>query len=189
MGSAFRFHWLFFVLCLLSGGSAAFAQEATGPGDHAAADQNDAHGRIAEEAVPAAPPAVYRHESLAMWIVRSMGVVGVLVLGAGAFCFVVTLLVTIRGQGPFACAALVLLVPIPFLIGLFGMGKGIIASFQVIAFASVDVKASEICTGISEALVTPMLGLVVMVPSYLVGTLGSIIRSFAKPSDSGDGQS
>lgn len=188
MGSAFRFHRLFFVVCLLCSGTAAFAQKAAGPGDHHATDQGDAHEMFAEEAVPAAPPAVYRHESLVMWIARSMGVVGVLVLGAGAFCFVVTLLVTIRGQGPFACAALVLLIPIPLLIGLFGTGKGLISSFQVLALYPGPVKAGELCAAISETLVTPMLGLVVMVPSYLVATLGSIFRSFAKPSDRSDDQ-
>lgn len=182
MCSSFRFCRLFACVCLLACASSVLAQQAAEPDSHPAADEAGAHADAAmEDAQFHRPP-----ESYAMWIVRSMGMVGVLILGAGAFCFVVTLLVVIRGQGPFACAALVLIVPIPFLIGLFGMGSALIASFQVVSYAVVSVKASEVFAGLTESLVNPMLGLTVMVPSYLVAILGSIFRSFARPSNRGE---
>ncbi len=107
--------------------------------------------------------------------------IGLLILAAGPCCLVLTLFIVIRGQGPFACAALVFLVPIPFWLGLFGMLKWLTASLQLIAMSSAAIKASEISDGIAGSLVNPMLGLVMMVPSYLVATLGSIFRSFLKP--------
>lgn len=182
MCAEFRFCRLFVFVCLLACASTVLAQQPAGPDSHEAFNEADAHQHAAMEDAHVSRAS----ESYAMWVVRSMGTIGVLTLGAGALCFVVTLLVVIRGRGPFACAALVLLVPIPFLIGLYGMGSSLIASFQVVSYAEVSPKASEIFAGLTESLVNPMLGLVVMVPSYLVATLGSIIRSFAKPSDRSD---
>jgi hypothetical protein len=103
-----------------------------------------------------------------------------MILAVGPFCFVLTLLIVIRGQGPWACAALIFIVPIPFWHGLFGTLKGLLASLSVIAMSDAVIKTSEISDGVASSLLNPMLGLVMMAPSYLVATLGSIFRSFAK---------
>jgi hypothetical protein len=170
------------VACLLFCGSAVIAQDGVDHGNPAVADQQgDAHSADAHEHAPDVPQAVYRHESYVGWMIRSMGLIGLLVLGSGMFCFILTLFIVIRGQGPWACAALVLFVPIPLLLGLFGTVQGLIASLQVIAATSVSVKTSEIADGVASSLFNPMLGLVMMAPSYLVATLGSIFRSFVKP--------
>jgi len=160
---------------LLLCGSAASAQQPVKPGSNAAADRGDPQAMDAQPIVEERRPEPY-----VQWMIRSMGIIGVLVLAAGAFSFVVTLLIVIRGQGPFASAALVLLVAMPLLIGSFGCVKSLISSFQVIALSDATIKASEISAGVTESLVNPLLGFLMMAPSYLVATLGSIVRSFLK---------
>ncbi|MDB5344007.1 MAG: hypothetical protein JWP89_2384 [Schlesneria sp.] len=180
MWTSLRFRLASFFVGLLFCGSVVLAQEATHPDKHQAADHGDAHAVDAQEFAREELRS-HRQESYVGWMIRSMGLVGLLVLGAGFTCFVLTLFIVIRGQGPFACAALVFIVPIPFWLGLFGTLKGLIASLQVIAMSDAAIKASEISDGVASSLLNPMLGLVMMAPSYLVATLGSIFRSFVKP--------
>jgi hypothetical protein len=163
--------------CLLFCRFAVMAQDAM-PGRHA--EHGDAHAAD-DEFQHAEPFAEHRQESFVGWMIRCMGPIGLLIPVAGFLCFVLSLLVVFRGQGPFAFAALVFLVPIPFLLGLFGTVQGLILSLQVIATSSTSVKPSEISDGIATSLFNPMLGLVFMTPSYLVAVIGSMIRSMAKP--------
>ena len=167
--------------CFLLCGSFVMAQEdnsrhtSNAATDHGHADEGHDFSREA-------PYDKFRQrESYLMWMIRCMGPIGLLIPVAGLCSFVLTLVVVIRGQGPFALAALVLLVPIPFLLGLFGTAQGMILSLQVIATSTVAPKPSEISDGIATSLFNPMLGLVFMTPSYLAATIGSIFRSCAKP--------
>ena len=99
-------------------------------------------------------------QSYLMWIFTALGFKYALLLPLSALVsFFVTLLVIIRGKGPAAAAAVLLLVPIPFLVGLAGALDGTTASFAVIAHSSVAPKPSELAQGISMALVAPWLGL------------------------------
>ncbi len=180
MWTSLRFRLASFFAGLLWCGSAVMAQEMVKPGNQSTDDHVDAHAADAQEFAKV-DLSYHRQESYVGWMIRSMGLIGLLVLGAGFTCFVLTLFIVIRGQGPWACAALVFIVPIPLWLGVFGSVKGLIASLQVIAFSSAAIKASEISDGVASSLFNPMLGLVMMAPSYLVATLGSIFRSFVKP--------
>ena len=171
------------VACLLLCGSLATAQEDNPRHTSTAtADHGDSHAAEGHHFSREAPYDNFRQrESYVMWMIRCMGPIGLLIPVAGLCCFVLTLIVVSRGQGPFAFAALVFLVPIPFLLGLFGTVQGMILSLQVIATSTVAPRPSEISDGIATSLFNPMLGLMFMTPSYLAATIGSIFRSCAKP--------
>jgi hypothetical protein len=112
------------------------------------------------------------------WFFSSLGFGYALLLPAVALiCFVLTLIVVIRGRGPMAAAAIVLVVPTPFLIGIVAGLRGGIASYAVIAMSSTPPKPAEVAAGISTALIAPFVGLLLMAPSYLVAVAGTLIRS------------
>jgi hypothetical protein len=59
-------------------------------------------------------------ESLLSWMLHALGAKYVILLPVSALVgFVLTLIVVIRGKGPMAGVALMLIIPIPFLISLF----------------------------------------------------------------------
>jgi hypothetical protein len=76
------------------------------------------------------------------------------------------------------------IVPIPFLIGVFGFFQGAIASLQVIASSSVAPKPHELADGVATALFNPLVGLMLTAPGLAVATMGSLIRSWTHPSPS-----
>lgn len=181
MSTDLRLRLSLIIACFLFCGSAILAQQPGHPDGQLEADQHgDAHAADGHEFAMAHVDHRPR-ESYLGWMIRCMGIVGLLIPVAGLFCFALTLIVVIRGQGPFAFAALALLVPIPFLLGLLGTLQGMILSLQVIAVSSIAPKPSEVSDGIATALFNPLIGLICMTPSYLVATVGSIVRAFAKP--------
>jgi hypothetical protein len=91
---------------------------------------------------------------------------------------VLTLILVARGRGPNVGAALVFIVPLPLLLGLFGALDGLLMSYAVLASSAVAPKPSEVAAGYSAALVTVMVGFVAMGPAFLVATAGLFIRSF-----------
>ena len=170
------------VACLLFSGSVVIAQDDVKPGRHLADDHGSAQAVDGPEFEANDPHLIFRQrESFVGWMIRCMGPIGKLIPVAGFICCVLTLTVVIKGQGQFAVAALVFLVPIPALLGLFGTVWGMILSLQVIAASSVAPSPSEVSDGIATSLFNPMLGLIAMTPSYLVATPGLFIRSLAKP--------
>ena len=117
-------------------------------------------------------------QSFLTWIFRSLGFPFVFVLPlAGLVCFLLVLMLVLRGKGPMAAASLILIVHVPLLIGLFAAIQGAIASYTVIAMSAVTPKPSEVADGISTALVGPLVGMMLMVPGYATAALGSLIRS------------
>jgi hypothetical protein len=119
-------------------------------------------------------------QSMLSWMASSLGI-GYLVLLplAGLLCFVLTLIVVIRGKGPMAAAAVVLIAPVPFLIGIFAGIQGMISSYQVIAMSGATPRPSEMAAGISTALFAPLVGLMLTSPAYATAVLGALIRGFA----------
>ncbi len=69
------------------------------------------------------------------------------------------------------------IVAVPFLIGLFGMFDGIIASFLVMATSTGEPKLSQIAMGIGTSIVAPLVGMFLMIPSYLLATAGLTFRA------------
>lgn len=117
-------------------------------------------------------------QSFLQWIFMALGLKYTLLLPLAAFvAFVLTLVILLRGRGPMAAAALIFIVPMPFVIGIYGAIEGQIAVYQVIAATAVQPKPSELAEGTSMALATPMVGMLLMVPAYLLATAGLIVRS------------
>lgn len=97
---------------------------------------------------------------------------------AGLICFLLALILVLRGRGPMAAAGLILIVHVPFLLGVFAALQGGIASYTVIATSTTTPKASDVAAGISTALVAPLVGMLLMAPGYAIAALGASIRSF-----------
>jgi MotA/TolQ/ExbB proton channel family len=120
-------------------------------------------------------------QSFLTWFLASLGLkYGVMLAVSGFVAFFLSTIVAIRGKEAAAVGALVLIVPLPFLVGLFGALEGSISSFAVMATSDVQVKASALAEGISMALAVPLAGLLLMVPAYLVGSLGLFFRSLSR---------
>ncbi|WP_417849385.1 MotA/TolQ/ExbB proton channel family protein [Thalassoglobus sp.] len=112
------------------------------------------------------------------WMIQSLGGPCLMLLLMSSFLsIIVSLVIVVRGKGPMATAALLLVVHSPFWVGLFFAITGGINSFRVIATSPVSPKPSELAEGISTALFSPLAGLLLMVPGYLIAGLGSFIRS------------
>ena len=78
-----------------------------------------------------------------------------------------------------------LIVHVPFLIGLFAAIHGAMASYIVIAMSDMTPKPSELAAGISSALVAPMVGMLLMVPGYAVAAFGAFVRSLGASAEAG----
>jgi hypothetical protein len=145
-----------------------------------AAVAQDGHAQTHDEAFANEHEAMPRQQqSMLMWTFNSLGWKYTLALPlAGLVSFVLALILVIRG-GPYAVPALLLVVPIPLLIGAVGFFDGMIMSFQVIAMSQIAPKPSEWAEGISTSLVTPVVGMFLMAPAYLVAAGGLIVRTFS----------
>jgi hypothetical protein len=117
-------------------------------------------------------------ENFFVWFIGALGWKYALLMPAsGLLSFVLTAVLVIAGKGRTTGAALVFIVAMPFMIGLFGMFDGMLASFMVIGRSTAVIKPSVYAQGMSVAISTPLLGLLLMVPSYLLATAGLTIRA------------
>jgi hypothetical protein len=123
----------------------------------------------------ARPP--MREQSLLSFFWMALGPFYTLaLLGSGLLLFVGAVLVVLLGRPP-VIAAYLALVPIPFLIGLYGVFDGMIASFRILATSSEAPRPSEVAVGISTSLVTGLLGTGAIIPSLFVLGLGLLIKT------------
>ena len=65
-------------------------------------------------------------QSYLMWFLQTLGLGGPLVAMAALAAFVLTLVVVLRGRGPNVGAALVFIVPLPVLVSVFWVLKGLV---------------------------------------------------------------
>jgi hypothetical protein len=119
-------------------------------------------------------------QSFLSWIVTALGFKYAILLPVSALVgFVLTLIVVVRGKGPMAGVALVLIMPVPLLIGVFAAIEGGISSYMQIARLANGPAPGQDAAVISTLLVAPMVGMSLMAPSYILAMLGSVIRSFS----------
>lgn len=97
----------------------------------------------------------------------------------GLISFVLAMILVMRGKGPMATAGLILVVHVPFLIGIFAAIQGAIASYSVIAVSPAAPKPSEVAAAVSTALIAPLAGMLLMVPGYAIATIGAVARSLS----------
>jgi MotA/TolQ/ExbB proton channel family protein len=118
-------------------------------------------------------------QSFLLWFFSALGVRYTFLLPLAALlAFVLILVLVIRGRGWAAGAAVVLLVPLPFVVGILGTIDGIMMSYMVIAASDVRPKPAAVAEGVSTALVTALVGLLLMVPGYVLAVGGLLLRSF-----------
>ena len=96
---------------------------------------------------------------------------------AGLFAFVVILVLVLRGKGSALPVALMLVVPLPFLVGIVGVVDGLLASFQVIAMSDTTPKPSDLAQGIAMSLTTAWVGILLSIPGFLLAVGGTFVRS------------
>ena len=118
-------------------------------------------------------------QSMAMWMLHSLGPYALLLPLAALVSFALCLFLVLRGRNAWGGAAACVLVPMPLLLSLFGGLQGAMASFMVISNSQATPKPSEVAAGISAALVIPYVGLLLTAPGYLVAVIGLLARSFA----------
>ncbi len=125
-------------------------------------------------------------QSYVSWMISALGFPYlVLLAAAGLLSCVLALIIVLRGKGPLAASALILIVHIPLLIGIFAAIQGSISSFLVIATSETAPKPAEVAAGLSTAQVAPMVGIICMIPGYFVGAIGAFLRCLNdKSSDS-----
>lgn len=134
------------------------------------------------------PEAEQVGQSYLGWMLAALGVPYMILLPlAGLVCFLLALILVLRGKGPMAATALILIVHVPLLIGVFAAIQGGIASYRVIAMSETAPKPSEVAAGVSVALFAPLVGMLLMVPGYAAAAVGAFIRAIAAKTESQDG--
>ncbi len=125
--------------------------------------------------------------SLLTWMVNSLGTTYLVLLPAAALLSIVlALAVVIRGRGPMAAAMLILVVPIPLMIGCYAALHGVINAFQILAVSGTAPKPSDIATVVAVSLLPPFVGLLLMTPAYTVATIGTFVRSLTEKTVHGE---
>ena len=124
------------------------------------------------------PDAEPVQQSLVSWGISALGLPYVVLLPlAGLLCFLLALIIVIRGKGAMAAAALVLIVNIPLLIGAFAAIQGGIASYTVIAMSQSAPRPSEAAAGVSTTLFALFVGMLFTAPGYATAAFGASIRA------------
>ena len=124
------------------------------------------------------PEAEPVRQSCLAWMFSALGISYAILLPlAGLICFLLALILVLRGKGPMAAAGLVLIVHVPLLIGVFAAIQGAISSYSVIAMSATTPEPSERAAGISTALFAPLVGMCLMVPGYATAAIGAFIRA------------
>ncbi len=119
-----------------------------------------------------------REMSYLGWIYNSLGpiyIVGLPLLGMLAFAG--ALLVVFKNRRPADIASFVYFAAAPFLLGIFGVVHGMIASMQVIAAGGSAPKTSDIAMGVGTSLFAALAGLMCSFPAYGVLALGYLVRT------------
>lgn len=115
-------------------------------------------------------------ESILVVIFHALGPYVVLLPIASLVSFYLTLKVLRRGRGPQAVSTLLLIIPAPFLVGLFGGCHGILNSFTTFAPPGA-LQFQEIFYGLGIAMFPPAIGLLLTMPAYAFAIAGTFTQS------------
>lgn len=112
------------------------------------------------------------------FIIESCGLwYAVLIPVVALVSFALTLLLVTFGRDSLTGPALVLIVPMPALVGFYASISGMLSSMMVIAATELAIKPSEWYAGFAASLVTTWLGLLIMAPAFLTAVLGLSVRA------------
>lgn len=130
-------------------------------------------GRIVAAAIeaPAAPPP---RSFLAWMLIDILGVRGLVIALAAVLAFALTLVLVRRGRGRLVGAALVLIVPLPFVVSLIGAMD---AAAVTCAGLGSDLKLVDVADSIARAVFCPLMGMVCSSPAFIVAVWNSYWHS------------
>ena len=120
-------------------------------------------------------------ETLLGWIFEAAGPLCLLILVlSGVASFIMTLAIVRKGKGPLAGSALMLAVLMPFFVGLYFAVEG---SMRNLVFLSMNPDQEFRATGLATALFVFLIGMVLMIPSYLLAVIAATLRSRSKKAE------
>lgn len=118
---------------------------------------------------------------LAIFLMESLGLPGLLVVLLGVAMFVGALVVVIRYRRPGMIASCLVVLPLPWLIAVIVLLKGMVSSFSFIWMTEAKLPQSEIFGGLAMGLVLPLTALIVTIPSYVLLVVGLLLSVFRTP--------
>jgi len=122
--------------------------------------------------------------SYLQWIVEALGLGYCLLLVLAGVCsFVMTLLIVRRGKGDMSGVSLLLCIGLPLLVGLLATVHVMIKSMTPIAMRAEGDATPEMAAAITMSLFPLLLGILLMIPGYLVATIGLFRRSIREESE------
>jgi hypothetical protein len=135
------------------------------------------------------PDLEQEHQSFLGWIIQVLGFkYGILLTVSALVGFVLTLIVVRRGKGSMAGVALALIMPVPFLIGVYSSIEYVVSYYLFMAVQPPAPQSGHEAGVKAVMLVLPMVGMLLMAPSYILAIIGSLLRSFsADPKVSSEG--
>ncbi len=114
-------------------------------------------------------------ENYLWWLFTQLGLkYSILLPLSGLLCFVLALVIVRRGEGPMAAAALVLIVHVPLLIGLYATVDGLMQTCTFMHGAAP--RSTDLLTGIHTSLVASKVALLLMIPGYTTAAIGALLR-------------
>jgi len=117
--------------------------------------------------------------SFVIWLFRSLGIRYTVFLPFIALlAFVLAIIAVSRFKTPVLTALLLAVVPLPFFYGAMSTIDGMMASMQVISISGAVVKPSELAEGSAMCFVSLQVGLVLMLPTYLLAVGALAYRAF-----------
>jgi hypothetical protein len=115
-----------------------------------------------------------RKVSNLVWIYKSLGIrYSVLLGGSSLLTFVGAVMIVRAARQPAPLAAYMLIVAIPTIIGVVGGLDGMIITFSVLA----DPQPHHYWGGLAQAIVAPLVGILLTAPSYLLVSAALVLRT------------
>ena len=120
-------------------------------------------------------------ETLLGWIVEAAGPLCLLIMVlSGVASFIMTLAIVRKGTEPLAGSALILAVLMPFFVGLY---FAVVGSMRNLVFLSMNPDQEFRATGLATALFVLLIGMFLMIPSYLLAVIAATLRSRSKKAE------
>lgn len=128
---------------------------------------------------PIANPPI--EESMLEFYVRAIGPgCGALLMLAGLVALVLTVALVVRGRGDSLAPALLLIVPLPMLVGGLAGVNRLIATYGIMAASDTRPEQSLVCEMLASAFLPLLMGLSLCVPIALLATVVGVVRSLSK---------
>jgi hypothetical protein len=119
------------------------------------------------------------NESILIIVFYALGPYVILLPLASFASFFLTLKILRGGRGPYASSALLLVIPTPFLIGIFGGIQEIVSGFSTMA-PPASIRPQEIIYQHGLVLFPPLIGLLLTMPAYAFAIAGTFCRSLSE---------